>query len=562
MCGILGVISIKSVKKYKEKFENGLEIMRHRGYDHNTYKMSDNYIMGYTRLAIQGNESCNQPILLDNGFAFGNGENYEQITPNKNDLYDIAVECQKFNEDVYKNYDAEFAVSVFDEQKNTFYLTRDRFGLKPLFYSWLDKDTFVYSSEVKSLLPFIDKVEQNPDAIMDYLLMGYPTSNKTIFKNIYSFPQKSTFKWDLTNNKKDIVTYNFNVKKYSEKSEDLLNCFVRSLKNRTIGTRVIATHLSGGLDSTLVNYGLKKYAQDLEFEAYTAYLDESDDDLKIAKTISKDLKNGQNIVKIKENKNYEKLTRILDSPIMSTGAFVPYYIAKQAEKNKIKILIAGQGSDEIFLGYSRFKNLPNEFNYDKFVDILINSNPKLMKILFKNFNMKNNSSDEKYSLINLQQFYVNNFMHELLKIEDHVNMNFEIENRTPFLSKEMERFAEESVYYGEEHKKQICELHNLFNTKVPLERKKSNLNSPLKREIQNNLKYAENFINEKPIIGFNYGEFNKILNNLDTLEKSDLYLIWFTINYQIWREVFGIKEQVELNWENWGVKSERVFKFE
>lgn len=199
MCGIAGIISRnKSVDK--NIVESALNKMLHRGMDDiNIYYNGYNVAFGYIRLAIRGlDNTYSQPIVHNNYIAFGNGEVYNRngkpINANQCDLLSIISDIPKKLTKIYDNYDADFALSIYDKNKNTFFLARDYFGVKPLFYSWIDNDTLAFASEIKGLLMLIERPEYDEKTIMDYLLFGYSLNEKTFYKNVFKLEPRTIFK--------------------------------------------------------------------------------------------------------------------------------------------------------------------------------------------------------------------------------------------------------------------------------------------------------------------------------------------------------------------------------
>ncbi|NCB48388.1 MAG: asparagine synthetase B [Clostridia bacterium] len=541
MCGILGIFSRNDISKYRFRFNSALKKLKHRGPNHTFSRISKNYALGYVRLAIRGGRECNQPIFFKDGFCFGNGENYEHFCHNKNDLSDL-IDCVISKNDELFNYDADFALAIIDSNNNKFYLARDRFGVKPLFYTWLDVDTICFSSEIEAIKTIKKIVKPSSKGILDYLVFGYNLNNRTIYDSIYCFPRRSIFEWDCEKNIKHFHQSEKSINLQDVSFQDIIN---KSVNNRLVSDHKIATHLSGGLDSTMVTLIANKI---LNVKAYTAYREVSDRDYSIANLFAKTNNINHRNVLLKPRNNYNKLIKILNSPIMSTGAFVQLELAKAIHKEGFKVLLEGQGADEILFGYSRFNDLKNVFNYDKYIQLICNSNIDLYHNLF-NVNIYKSYfkyfSNYEISIKGMQTFYINNFLQELLKIEDHVNMHYSIENRTPFLSKYFENYLDSVDKIG---KIDLKNYHNELKTNINTNLYKINGNISANEELKIQEKNFRKLLN-KNYLNINCESKSKILdmfNSLDIIPKKDALSLWALYNILLWCKINRYKK-IDIN---------------
>lgn len=550
MCGIVGVISIKGTKKYERLVKNALKSINHRGSDNSNVYQNENICFGYTRLAIRGlNQKCNQPLFVNNTVTFANGEVYKikgvEIASNKSDIEPLVVKLLQDKEKIYDYIDADFSLCTYDLQNKKVFLARDFFGVKPLYYYWIDVDTLAFSSEIIGLKHLINEsLEFNTESIVDYLVFGYPINNKTFYLNIKSFPPRTIFEWDLESNEKEFYTAKDNYIHYTKNKNNISEAFYNAVSSRLIADRKIGAHLSGGYDSTLIAYNAKN-----NLEYFTAYNKKNEKDLNISNLISDELKLNHYMIRLPDKYEYDDLITILSSPIMSTGAFVPYEIAKNASLYNIKVLLAGQGADELFLGYKRFNNIKNINSNKELVNILSNSDLQMLKRLFYGYDFEKKYSllfkDEMF-LLNAQQFYIDNFLVELLRIEDAVHMRFNIENRVPFLSLPIRCFINQ---YGitidsENTKDSLYNAHQLFDSKALLVKDKSNMNRSLLEELK---KVNLNEIFENRVFeDFNYALLNQYLKKIDLLSDKELFVIWTIYNINLWYKVNNFKSKIRV----------------
>lgn len=554
MCGIAGIISRnKFVDKKIVSF--ALNKMLHRGMDDiNIYYNGYNVAFGYIRLAIRGlDKSFSQPIIHNDYVAFGNGEVYSKngksINNDDCDLLPLIMDVPKMLTKIYNVYDADFALSIYDKDKNTFYLARDYFGIKPLFCSWIDDDTLAFASEIKGLLMMIGKPEYDEKTIMDYLLFGYSLREKTFYKNIFKLEPRTIFKWNLNNNHKRYFQANLNIK-YRDNQQSILDCLSVAVKNRLISDKKISSHLSGGSDSSLIAHIAKN-----RLNYYTAFYDNNDFDYQNASFIAKKLNLNQIKIKLNPRFNLKNIISVLDCPVMSTGAFVPYQIAKKANKNGVKVLLAGQGADELFLGYTRFSNILNTKDSIDLFCQLINSD---LNLLCKLFNIKISNIYNIYlknipktnHLLFAQKFYINNFLTSLLHIEDHTHMNFNIENRVPFLSLPIIKYIKKSGVDKECNKMDIKYSHKLLNS-CTLENNALNQKNNMNLKMNDYLKNVDytTFFKNRVFDNFDYDFFRNCICNLDNLAKNELFVIWFIVNLNEWYNYFKFSKKINL--EGW-----------
>ena len=555
MCGICGIVTMKMQDNYKAKVKSGLRKLYHRGPDDINVFCDNNVVLGYVRLAIRGNlnEQYNQPIKYHNIVAFGNGEVYlennKTVDSSKNDLLPLVKGIVDYEGEIFKNFDADFSIGCYDKANKKFYLARDFFGVKPLFFYFNDNETIFFASEIKALLDMIDtKIIINQKTILDYLMFGYPLEDNTFYKDIYTISPGSILIFDLNNKKLEYKKY---FKKYfypkytnKENNKSIFEEIKLSVNSRLISEQKLGFHLSGGQDSSLIVYlsHEKLYKQ----HCFTAYINKKDNDLKYSKRICKNLNCKQHIIQIKNN-NYEELIKVLDTPIMSSGDFVPLKLAQIASKNKIKVLLEGQGADELFLGYSRFKEIKEKMNLHELITVLNNVDINLLikifklditpyeltKLYFKYF------IEGDTNIAKAQYFYVRNFLQELLRVEDHVHMYYSIENRVPFLSLNIRNWLNnnEIIINQKSNKNAEYNVHTKMNTVLVERTGKENLNGSLNKELlRNRNKFKKILNNEEIFTNFDYPLINSLLvkEKIVKLNKKEAFLLWHIYNLCIW----------------------------
>ena len=165
----------------------------------------------------------------------------------------ILAGYEKWGIDVFNKLNGMFAFALWDENKKKLFCVRDRFGIKPFFYSIIN-NCFYFASEAKSLLPFLQKIETNNKKLLEYLVYQFNTGSETLFSRIHQLEPgkfleidkslKTNYFWKFPNE----ITTN-----YDKAESDLYRLLHTSIQRQTIGDVDIGSYLSGGLDSSLIS---------------------------------------------------------------------------------------------------------------------------------------------------------------------------------------------------------------------------------------------------------------------------------------------------------------------
>ena len=300
-----------------------------------------------------------------------------------------------------------FAFAIWDRKNKKLFLARDRFGIKPLYY-FSSSGKFIFASEIKAILQ--DKsVEKMPndEAIYKFLLYGYNDDvEETFFKGIkrllpahYMIVSKKGIEikryWNLKINKK------INGFKDEEKvSKKLYSLLEDSIRRHLISEVPVGTCLSGGLDSSIIvciinkllkeNSNLEKATGKIQKSFSAVFDDKEIDERKYIEEVVNFTKIERNYTFPSAKKLWNDLKKIVyyqDEPFISPGIYAQWEVMKLASK-KVKVLLDGQGGDEIFAGYIPylgiyFKNLLEEKKYLKLLKEIILSLDLILPFVFK-----------------------------------------------------------------------------------------------------------------------------------------------------------------------------------
>ena len=371
MCSILGQFS-NSIDV--ELFKKANEMMKHRGPDNSGYYLDDMVLFGHNRLAIIDLDiAANQPFISsdDRYVIVFNGEIYNFIEI-RNELSKLgynfrtqsdteALLCGyiEWKEKILDKLNGMFSFVVYDKNENEIFLARDRAGIKPLYY-FTDNNQLIFSSEISPISTLLgDKCTIDEQSVDIYYTLGYIPAPKTIYREIKKFPaaKYAIFK----NGKINFHEYwkpRFESNVIStplalERIEELL---MSSIKLRIRSDVPVGAFLSGGIDSSLVVAYMKKLGVDTS--TYTIGFEQNEyDESKYAKKASDIVKTNYN-VKILDKSNFENLGQIVNyfgEPFADASAIPMYYVSKFAA-NDVKVVLSGDGGDELFMGYNGNKS--------------------------------------------------------------------------------------------------------------------------------------------------------------------------------------------------------------
>lgn len=368
MCGFAGVVG---------NFEQNEDLyiqsnnLKHRGPDESSSYTDDNIHIDFFRLSIIDHKGGSQPKISEDGnyVLFFNGEIYnfkdiqkdlenENIVINSESEAEVLLQAFiKWGVDAIKKLNGMFSICFIDKNNQSLKLIRDQFGIKPLYYK-KNKENIVFSSEQKAIK---NKMNINEESLSDYLNFQFYLSNKTLIEDLNEVSSGSYVEINLSNlTIKEERYFNLNfandVVKYST-IDDLEKALNNSIERQINADVKVGAHLSGGIDSSLISAMTSKLIKNLP--AYHGYFPEADSkysELDFAIEVSKE--NDIDLIKVPIVKNdfienFKNIIHYLDDPIVGPGVF-PQYMVNKSACTDVKVLLGGQGGDEIFAGYARY----------------------------------------------------------------------------------------------------------------------------------------------------------------------------------------------------------------
>ena len=375
MCGICGIASEKLCSLDNLHKMNNLLI--HRGPDDEGYFIDGEFSMAMRRLSIIDPATGQQPISTPDGryTIVLNGEiyNYKELKrtflkeyhfKTTSDTEVLLYMFEKFGDSCLLHLDGMFAFCIFDKNSKEFFIARDRTGIKPLNY-YYNNGNFLFSSEIKSFskIKGID-LSFNLKYLNDYFSFGFIPSPYTFFKHIKKLEpghflriSKNKFfiqkYWEISIDSEQAVDIN-----YQEAKENLKSIITSTVNKEMVSDVSIGAFLSGGLDSSIITYEMSKSTKS-KINTYTITFEKSrnDHDKFFSRYISQKLGTNHTESKLDlMNTDINGIISRLDEPFAITSLIPVYHNSLIASKS-VKVVLSGDGADEVFGGYSRHGKL-------------------------------------------------------------------------------------------------------------------------------------------------------------------------------------------------------------
>ena len=379
MCGINGILHLQSQKKIDErvlvKMRDSLE---HRGPDDKGLFIENNIGFGHRRLSILDvSLAGHQPFLSENGryVMVYNGEiyNFKEFYPElKSNGFDIRTTSdtevlmklfQLHGLKMLNRLNGMFAFAIWDKLEKKLTLVRDRMGVKPLYYSFYN-ETLYFASEQKALFTAGVPLKMAQDGLEEYIFNRFVAGENTLYKNvkkvlpghimtIYESGKTTVEKW--WNLKKEIQ----NQPEIKNPVEWFQETFDDSVKMRMVSDVPVGVMLSGGLDSSSILASLhhQKYKDIQTFNI--GFKEKEHNEAHLAKMMAEKFDYGFQTMQLEDKNLYDQLinaTYFQDEPIMHLSE--PHLLAvSQMAKPSVKVLLSGEGADELMGGYVRYKAL-------------------------------------------------------------------------------------------------------------------------------------------------------------------------------------------------------------
>jgi len=525
MCGIAGIISPNKKKINAADLRQMGNAIAHRGPDDEGFLRLDNVGFVHKRLSIIDLVTGHQPMSNQDSSVWivYNGEIYNYIElraelikkgyrfVTNSDTEVIIHLYEEYGRESLSRLNGMFAFTIYDRRKDLIFSARDHFGIKPYYYVFV-KDEFIFASEIKAILKVRPQFKnENPDALYDYLVFQFCLGNKTFFRGInkllpghYLILENISRKPHLKIHKYWDLDFNLDRRRNEKYFAEKLLCLVEdSVRIQLRSDVALGAHLSGGLDSSLISCLASKISGKRiktftgAFNAGAEY-----DETGYARAVSRHIRSEYfqiNLTPADFKRSISRIIYMMDEPVAGPGVFPQFFVSKLASEN-VKVVLGGQGGDEMFGGYARYlvaylesglkraifqaedegddiiplqDMVPNLYALRKYAPLisycwskgifedmgiryfdLINRSHDADKIYSKNllgigrkynifglFRETFDSPDTKSYINKMINFDLKTLLPALLHVEDRTSMSFSLESRVPLLDTRIAQLA-------------------------------------------------------------------------------------------------------------------------
>tara|TARA_B110000090_G_scaffold55728_1_gene63526 strand:- start:1735 stop:3549 length:1815 start_codon:yes stop_codon:yes gene_type:complete len=601
MCGITGIYSKDNIPNIEERIQKMNFSIKHRGPDAGGNYIENNIGLGHRRLSIiDTREVSNQPMhsnsniwhLVFNGEIYNFEEiklqlNYNFNTNSDTEVIIAAVE-EKGLDWFIKQANGMFAIALYNSETKELFLVRDRLGIKPLYF-YNDGDNFIFSSEIKAILSsgLVD-AKFNEEAVDEYLANRYIRAPYTFFKNIFQVNSGTylSVSKDLSSieNKYWDIPDAFNAStEYNEEEilkglDDELN---KAIKYRLIADVPLGTYLSGGVDSSFIT-AITALNKKEKVKTYTIGFEEINE-FEYSEVIAEKYKTEHHEILMKKEdymSNWERLINFKDAPLGVPNE-IPLAVMSSKLKEKITVVLSGEGADELMGGYGRIYRAPfdyvNEDTSESFYDYFISkydyvprsmrdqliSTPKSYRNEFDTeikADFSKSSNEES-----VFKFFHKYHVKGLLQRVDMTTMQTSVEARVPFLDHNLIEFSYRNIPYNlklrwvnEEAKNKASSMNsNQYSEKLDtpkyllrklsykylpkgiVERKKIGFPVPLTEWFDNLESLAKEFLPNANWL--KEGVVNDLIKKSKTESRAG-QILWMFINIELFRKNYFNKD--------------------
>ena len=377
MCGICGVLFRDRGQKVNAEVLRAMNRqIAHRGPDDDGFFVDENVGLAMRRLSIIDVKTGHQPLANETKdvWIVFNGEiyNHRQLRTKleakghryrtQSDTETVVHLYEEFGRDCVKHLRGMFAFVIWDQRDRTLFAARDRLGIKPFYYRW-DGTTFVFASEIKSILAYpAVRAEFNRGTLGEYLAFGYITGPETMFQGIQKLMPGHTLQvkengglaveryWELAvPADSDPRPSSFYVQSYRQLLESAVSSHLMS-------DVPLGVFLSGGLDSSAVAALTTKIRGDQIDTFAVGYGEEAYSELPFARQVAEHIHSKHHEVRLSREQFFGSLPKLIwheDEPIVWPSSVALYFVARLAREH-VTVVLTGEGSDETLAGYTRY----------------------------------------------------------------------------------------------------------------------------------------------------------------------------------------------------------------
>jgi asparagine synthase (glutamine-hydrolysing) len=382
MCGITGVFDTCGTRPIDDAVLRRMnDSQLHRGPDEGSLHIEPGLGFGHRRLSIIDIATGQQPLFNEDGsvVVVFNGEiyNYQDLIPElqalghrfhtKSDTEVIVHAWEQWGDACVQRFRGMFAFALWDRNRQSFFMARDRLGVKPLYYALLDDGTLLFGSELKSLMAYQArggglKRDIDPLALEEYFALGYVAEPRTIFKQAKKLPPAHTLvirRGEAVGEPREYWDVDFTLSNpigVQEASEELVRRLQESVKLRMIAEVPLGAFLSGGVDSSAVVQAMAGLSGGPVNTCSIAFDDPAYNESEFARMVAERYATNHRVETVRSDDFdlIDTLAHLYDEPYADSSAIPTYRVCQLARKH-VTVALSGDGGDETFGGYRRYK---------------------------------------------------------------------------------------------------------------------------------------------------------------------------------------------------------------
>jgi asparagine synthase (glutamine-hydrolysing) len=381
MCGIAGIFNYHSneVLSQEHLVKQMLSVIRHRGPDETGLYLGNNVGLGSVRLSIVDLSTGQQPMSDDSGnyWIVYNGEvfNYPELRTElemkgikfktHSDTEVVVQMYAIYGADCLKYFNGQFAFCIWDKVKQELFLARDRVGIRPLFY-WSKNETFAFCSEIKGLftLEQVPKV-LSPESLAQVFTLWTTLTPDTPFKDVFELPpahymivKSGRIQIKRYWNMNFLSDQNQDTRSVSDSASEFEYLFKDAIRLRLRADVQVGAYLSGGLDSSLTTSYIHEIDPSILNTFSIGFKDKAFDETEFQMEVSKQFNTNHTAFECTSadiSRYFADTIWHTEFPLLRTSPTPMYMLSRKVREQNIKVVITGEGADEIFAGYNIFK---------------------------------------------------------------------------------------------------------------------------------------------------------------------------------------------------------------
>lgn len=378
MCGIVGIFDTRGRSEIARGVLHRMnESQHHRGPDEGGLHVEPGIGLGHRRLSIIDVSTGQQPLFNEDGSVavVFNGEiyNYQDIVPElqalghvfrtRSDTEVIVHAWEAWGEACVERFRGMFAFAIWDRNQEIVFLARDRMGVKPLHYAWLDDGSLIFGSEIKALLahPRLDRTI-DPLAVEEYFAYGYVAEPRSIFRAVRKLPPATRLTvrrgkplpepqsyWDLPFKSVGAISE-------AEAREELIRRLREAVRIRLMSEVPLGAFLSGGVDSSAVVALMSEFTDEPVNTCSIAFGDAAFNEAHYAQMVADRYHTRHHVEQVDPDDFglVDELGALYDEPYADSSA-IPTYRVCQLARKRVVVALSGDGGDENFAGYRRYR---------------------------------------------------------------------------------------------------------------------------------------------------------------------------------------------------------------